>query len=114
MFSGQPLTRWLPERKVQLLEDFTFIDKQGVIWVAPKGSIVDGSSIPRWLWFFIGSPFVGKHRYASIVHDVYCVTRSRPHKDVHKMYYEACRANGVNRIKAKVMYWGIKFRGPKW
>lgn len=115
-FIGRAITEWLENesRKVKLTEDFAFIDAQGIEWLAPNESIVDGSSIPRWLWSIFGSPFVGKHRRASIIHDVYCVTKSRPHKQVHQMYLEACKTDGVNKIKAKLMYWGVKIGGPKW
>lgn len=113
-FEGEALTRWLPKREMQLLENFVFIDSKGVRWLAPINSIVDGSSIPRLFWTVIGSPFVGKHRRASIIHDVYCQTKTTPHKQVHKMFYEAMRCDGVNYFKAKVMYFAVKLGGPKW
>lgn len=113
-FKGEALTRWFNGREMELIANFAFIDDNGLEWLAPKGSIVDGSSIPRLFWALVGSPFVGKHRRASIIHDVYCRTKSRPHKQVHKMYYDAIRVDGVGRFKAKIMYWGIKIGGPKW
>lgn len=113
-FNGEVLTRWLSKREMELLAHFSFTDDNGVLWSAPKGVTIDGSSIPRIFWVLIGSPFVGNHRRASIIHDVYCVTRSRPHKQVHKMYYDACRADGVNVVKAKLMYWALKVGAPRW
>lgn len=114
-FSGLPKTEWLEDgRRVRLLEDFSFTDSKGHLWHVPKGTVCDGSSIPRFLWSIIGSPFVGKHRFASIVHDHFCVTKSMPHKQVHRMYFEACVCGGVNKIKARLMLTGIKIGGPKW
>lgn len=117
-FSGLPKTEWLSDgRQVRLLEDFTFIDAQGIEWKAEENDIPDGSSIPRAVWSLIGSPFVGKHRNASIVHDKFCVLREKSgktHKQVHRMYYNACRCAGVNKFKAKLMYLAIKMGGPKW
>jgi hypothetical protein len=115
-FIGKAKTEWLEgeSRKMILLDDFAFIDNNGVEWLAPRDSVIDGSSIPRFLWTVIGSPFVGLHRRASIIHDVYCVTESAPHKAVHKMYFDACRCDGVSRIKANLMHSGIKLGGPKW
>jgi len=106
--------RGLFSRKMQLLKDFSFVDKHGVKWQAKKGDVVDGSSIPRFLWPVIGSPLVGMHRRASVLHDPYCVNKSRPHKQVHQMYFDACRADGVTKTKAKIMHNGIKLAGPKW
>ncbi|GHE87508.1 DUF1353 domain-containing protein [Thalassotalea profundi] len=116
-FIGEADTRIIKgeKRKVELLNDFAFIDKKGFEWFAPKGSIIDGSSIPFWLWTITGcSPFVGYHRLASIPHDVYCKTREVPHKNVHKMYFEACLLNGMNKIKATAFYNGLKIGAPRW
>ena len=115
-FEGKAVTEWLQRepRKMRLVSEFSFIDENGVCWTAPKKSIIDGSSIPRLFWRVIGSPFVGLHRRASIIHDVYCVTKSRPHSEVHRMYYDAIRCDGVSKFKAKLMYNAIKIGGPKW
>ena len=115
-FVGDAITKWLKgeARKVELTKEFSFIDENGFKWVAPKGSIVDGSSIPRAFWRVIGSPFVGLHRRASIIHDVYCVTKSEPYEKVHRMYYDAIRCDGLSKFKAKLMYRAIKIGGPKW
>ena len=49
-FEGKVKTEWIePDRKVQLLEDFRYVDTKGVRWPAPKGSIIDGASIPQVL-----------------------------------------------------------------
>jgi len=114
-FMGDVATRWLNgTRKMKLLKPVLFQDKTGKQWVAPKGAIVDGASIPRFFWRFIGSPFSGKYRRASVIHDVYCVTKSEPYKEVHKMFYQAMRVDKVNYFKAKAMYFAVRIGGPKW
>ena len=114
-FIGAVNTRWLTlSREMQLLNDFSFIDKNGHQWLAEKGSIIDGASIPRVVWSLVGSPFSGKYRRASVIHDVYCKTKTRPHKKVHKMFYEAMIADGVPKIKAKMMYRAVCIGGPSW
>jgi Protein of unknown function (DUF1353) len=115
-FIGEVFTCWLPRepRKMKLTQDFSFVDKRGVTWLAPAGSIIDGASIPRAFWHVIGSPFFGHYRRASVIHDVYCVTKSRPHKQVHRMFYEAIKADGVGKYKAKAMYYALKIGAPKW
>lgn len=113
---GKLKAKWYGKygRKMQLVEDFQYLDAQGVLWTAKAGDIIDGSSIPRTLWVAFGSPFVGLHRRASVIHDVYCVSKAKPSKQVHQMYKEACLTDGVNNLKAKIMHIGIKLGGPKW
>jgi hypothetical protein len=89
-FEGKVKTEWIEaDRKMQLLEDFGYVDGKGERWPAPKGSIIDGASIPQVLWTVAGSPYTGEYRNASVVHDVACVKRDRPWQDVHRMFYEA-------------------------
>jgi hypothetical protein len=72
-YDGEAVVRLLDDgRRVQLVEDFGFIDQADARWDVPKGAIVDGASIPQPLWSIIGGPFEGRYRDASIVHDWYC------------------------------------------
>jgi hypothetical protein len=66
------------------------------------------------LWSVAGSPYTGEYRNASVVHDVACVKRDHSWQDVHRMFYEACRAGGVGEQKAKLMYAAVYHFGPKW
>jgi hypothetical protein len=114
-FSGNPKTEWIVhEREMQLLEDFAYIDAADRAWVAPKGSIIDGASIPRALWTVVGSPYVGDYRNASIVHDVECRRRTIASDDVHRMFYEACRCGGIKERRAKTLYAAVYLFGPRW
>ncbi len=61
-----------------LLSELRYIDPDGVVWIAPAGSVVDGASIPRVLWSFMGGPFDGKYRNASVLHDVAYDQKTRP------------------------------------
>lgn len=114
-FFGEVVTSWLNNsRKMRLLKTVSYQDKNGKKWLAKKGAIIDGASIPRPFWFFIGSPFSGKYRRSSVIHDVFCTKRTEPHKQVHKMFFEAMRVDKVNYFKAKAMYFAVKIAGPKW
>lgn len=114
-FIGNVTATWLPDgRTMRLEKDFSFIDGDGLEWLAPKNSIVDGASIPRFFWRYIGSPFVGKYREASVIHDVYCQTKSRPHKQVHKVFLNMMLASGVDKDDAEQMYLAVKIGGPRW
>lgn len=114
-FIGDIEARWLSDgRNMQLLKDVVFVDSKEREWKAPKGSVIDGASIPRELWSMTGSPFVGKYRRASVLHDVACVERSQKHELVHYMFYEAMLFDGVEKGKAKLMYIAVREMGPKW
>ena len=107
-----------PDRNVILLENFYYIDPSGKRWPAPRGSEVNGASIPWPLWNkWIGPPFVGNYRRASVVHDVACDLREKicsSSQIAHRMFYDACLCGGVSKLKAKVMYWAVNKFGPKW
>lgn len=117
-FIGRVVTEWLeepgPDRRMRVLEPFTYEDPNGGRWPVPAGTIVDGASIPRFLWGPVGSPFTGDYRNASVVHDYYCDTRSRPWKDVHRVFYYGSVAGGVEPITAKNMYLAVYVAGPRW
>jgi len=113
--TGEVEAAWLPDnRSMRLLADVVFLDSYGITWEAPAGSKVDGASIPRFFWRVMGSPFTGRYRRASVVHDVYCAKQARPHRSVHRMFHEAMRADGVGRFRAWLMYQAVAKCGPKW
>ena len=118
-FEGTIQTEWLvhegPDRIMLLLSDFAFVDDQGKRWLSPKGSKVDGASIPPQLWSaIVGTPLVGDYRRASVLHDVACQQKIEPHKAVHRMFYDAMIADGVDELHAQVMYTAVRSFGPKW
>ena len=114
-FLGPVHTAWMPNGRDMLVEyNLIYIDSTGKKWVAPGGSIVNGASIPRLLWRAIGSPFVGKYRRASVIHDVYCDIKTRPWKDVHRCFLEMMETDGVSRIKRRVMFMAVWAFGPRW
>jgi hypothetical protein len=114
-FHGQLRTDWLDDgRKMKLVKDFGYTDPGGGRWLAPKGSVVDGASIPRFLWTIVGGPLEGKYRNASVIHDVACVEKTRPADLVHLCFYYAMRATGVGVVQAKILYAGVYVGGPRW
>lgn len=99
---------------IKLNNDFKYIDPFGQEWNVPNGSVVDGASIPIFLWSIIGSPLTGKYREASVIHDIACDLKIKPWKEVHRAFYFAMRASGVGELQAKIMYAGVYFFGPRW
>ena len=106
-----------PERQVTLTHPFSYQGPDGYLWTVPAESTVDGASIPILFWKIVGSPYVGNYRRASVIHDHFCYIwneHSKTAKDVHKMFYFACRAGQTSPLKAAVMYWAICWFGPHW
>ena len=62
----------------------------------------------------VGTPFVGDYRRATVVHDVACQDKTRPHEEVHYMFYEAMLCDGVPDEQAFLMYTAVRLFGPKW
>ena len=95
-YEGEPVTKWNPDgRTMTLLTELRYTDPHGEVWVAPIGSVVDGASIPRYLWSVMGGPFEGRYRNASVLHDVAYGERKRPWQDCDRMFYYAMRCSGV-------------------
>ncbi len=114
-FEGRVVAEWHDDgREMTLVAPFAYLDPAAVRWLAPAGSVVNGASIPRAFWSVIGGPFEGRFRNASVVHDVACVERSRPWRQVHRMFYEACRCGRTNVLQAKIMYYAVYHFGPRW
>jgi hypothetical protein len=114
-YSGYPETRWDPDgRSMTLLNELRYTDPQGIVWIAPAGSKVDGASIPRTLWTFMGGPFEGKYRNASVLHDVAYEQKKWPPQDCDRMFYNAMRCSGVSAVEAKTMYYALYRFGHHW
>src|SRR6266436_4276241 len=114
-FDGEPVTKWNPDgRTMTLLTELRYIDPKGNAWVAPIGSVVDGASIPRYLWSVMGGPFEGRYRNASVLHDVAYGDKKRPWQDCDRMFYYAMRCSGVSATEAKTMFYALYRFGHHW
>ena len=114
-FVGRLVTSWDSNgRDMRLEQSFKFIDPKGKSWPVPKGAVVDGASIPQFLWSVIGGPFSGKYRNASVIHDYYCVKQVRTVRETHEVFYAAAVASGVGKGMAWVLYQAVNQFGPSW
>ena len=114
-YSGEPVTKWNPDgRTMTLLTELRYTDPHGEVWLAPIGSVVDGASIPRYLWSIMGGPFEGKYRNASVLHDVAYGEHNRPSWDCDRMFYNAMRCSGASAAEAKTMYYALYKFGHHW
>jgi hypothetical protein len=106
---------WLNSRgRVKLLESLEYTDPSGKKWLAPKGSIVIGASFPLPFQEAFGGPYDGKYVMASVIHDVASYEKKRPWQQVHKAFYHAMLASGVDPEKAELMYTAVYQAGPRW
>jgi hypothetical protein len=114
-YSGYVEARWENDgRSMTLLSELRYTDPDGVVWIAPAGSQVDGASIPRSLWSLMGGPFEGKYRNASVLHDVAYDQHNKPWQVCDRMFYNAMRCSGVSAVEAGTMYYALRKFGHHW
>lgn len=114
-FIGVIETKWMDDdRNMELTKPFVYVDPKGVRWEAPKGSVIDGASIPQFGWSIVGGPYEGGYRKASVIHDVACREKTRSWESVHLAFYHAMLAANVQPVRAKVMYAAVYYLGPRW
>jgi len=113
MFTNTVKTEWLQDspRDMRILEPISFIDKLGISWDVPDGAIINGASIPKFAQSIIGTPFIGRYRRASVIHDYYYDNREREKDVTDYMFYEACIFDGVPHIKAHAMLLALQTSG---
>uniref|UniRef100_UPI003B3A58F5 DUF1353 domain-containing protein n=1 Tax=Rhodopseudomonas sp. TaxID=1078 RepID=UPI003B3A58F5 len=101
-------------RTFRLLSPYGYRDRACELWLVPAQATIDGASIPQMLWSLLGGPFEGKYRNASVIHDWFCDRRNMPWEQVHRIFYEAMLTSGVDEVKAKLMYFAVYYKGPRW
>lgn len=117
-FSGLVSATWLVEGgedwRMQLLAPVSYTTPDGAETVTvPTGAIVNGASIPAIAWPFIGGPYNGDFRRASVVHDYECQEQVTASEVVHRRFYDMIRADGVGTFRAWLMYQCVKRWGPQ-
>ena len=114
-YEGRLTVSWDSDgRHMELRDPFAFIDRAELRWDVPAGAQIDGASIPQFLWSITGSPYTGKYRDASVIHDWYCSLRTRSSEATHAMFHEAMRVSGVSATRAAIMYAAVRYAGPSW
>lgn len=76
-----------------------------------EGFITDGVSIPRILWRICGHPLQGRLLAPAIVHDALYQSEALDRRDCDRIFHALLLANGVNKVKARVLYWGVRMGG---
>lgn len=105
-------TGWVRDSRDEIIQrNATFVDPQGQEWQIYVGDRINGLSVPRFFWRLL-MPYEGKFREASAFHDVWCDLRTRSSKETHLMFYNAMRANGVDRLRAWLAWQIVNTFGP--
>lgn len=73
--------------------------------IVPAGFVTDLASIPRVFQSLI--PKVGRHSLAAIVHDYLCRLDGFDRPLADKIFLEAMKLLGVNRVRRRLMYWAV-------
>lgn len=120
-FIGRFLFEWLPDgRNMELQSELKyFSNKYKLMFTIQIGERTDGLSIPRWLWFFAGSPFTGKARKGAVIHDYlyrngYGGTPIVSREIADDIFYEAMLECGVSKAEALTKYKAVRWFGPRW
>lgn len=108
---------------IMLTEDITFVDIDNRKWVAKKGTLSDGASIPIIFQTLYGDPMDEKLFIPAILHDYWCDKRNLINnpdrvkftsREVNIMFYQALRHFGVDEQKAIEMFVAVELGGPSW
>ena len=102
-----------PDHKL-LAADFGYVDAKGVGWQTNKETKTDGASIPPLLRPFVGSPWEDGYIRAAVIHDWYCDRHVRTWKETHRVFYDAMLASGLQKPKAKLLFYAVYAFGPCW
>ncbi len=90
----------------KLISPFDYYAKDGTVWTVPVGIDTDFASIPRGLRWLI--PRVGNHGMAAVLHDYLCEMKLVPRKQADKLFLEGMKVSGVNWLKRRTMYFGVR------
>lgn len=95
----------------------------GLVWAskpydpddAPDGT-TDGASIPAAVWSLVGLPYDPLFIRPAILHDHYTYQENlvRPWQDTHRMFLYALLEEGVDPVKAQIMYYAVYTFGGHW
>lgn len=97
--------------KYRTLADYEFAHGDQKI-IIPAGYITDFATVPRLLWSII--PPIGRHNRAALLHDYLYDNRIGSRIFADKLFKKILLEDGVGRLKAEIMYLGVRIGGRKW
>ncbi len=110
----EPHLAWLtkdggPDREMRLLQRLIYTDWDSKEWPVEAQLVVDGATIPAFLWSTVGSPYTGDYRRASIIHDYWCHEGGNAGRlAADRMFRRACLDGGCSAKQAWLLYIGVR------
>jgi len=100
----------------RLEERFGYIDPNGLHWDVPTGYVTDGATIPPGLKPIVGSSWNRHYIRAAVIHDYYIdvAKQTVSAKAVHRAFFHALLASGVQPYWAYWMFRAVSKYGPQW
>ena len=94
----------------RMIEDW-HVEIDNDIVVIPKGFTFDFASIPRFAWFFVGSPATGKHRIPAVLHDFLYASERYIREKCDDIFYDHMKKEGVGYFKRQIIYTAVDWYG---
>lgn len=120
VLSSQILPIWVPWRAgvndatgemVCIVERDVSLRKWGMNGFIPRGFRSDGMSIPRFFWRWISPKIDARTVAPSIIHDWLYTSHLVTRAEADAWFREALWANGMSRMKANVVWLGVRLFG---
>jgi hypothetical protein len=103
-----PEDNWWTKGDCVYQSDLLGEDGKPLVITVPSGFMTDLASIPKFppalRTLFIRN---GNHRIAAVVHDYLCRTKLVKRTVADKVFLEAMKLVGINRVRRRLMYWGV-------
>ena len=98
----------------RLIDELRFEAADGAVWITPSNAILDGRSVPLLFNKLIGNPFSLDFRKTAITYDFAVKSKFHAWKRAQRMFYYGAVTEGVDPVKAKVMYTLLSASGSRW
>jgi len=99
------------KRKWKTNSEVTYTSDDGDTVLVPKGFIMDGASIPKIFWPFVGHPYMGNYARAALVHDYLYVSHKLTKEKADLIFLDIMKIDGVKPWRRTVMYYAVKWFG---
>lgn len=93
-----------------LLEDITRY-ALGKRFIIRKGFVTDGASIPKSLWWLVGSPFTGNYTESAVIHDGLYASHLLPKEIADDVFLALMKQDDVNWLRRYAMYTAVALFG---
>ncbi len=91
----------------KLSSNLIFVDANRKWRIVPTGFVCDFASVPKLPLTTFLFKTADTHKPA-VLHDWYCVEQTIPQKEADNLFYEALISEGVNKLKAKLMWGAVR------